>query len=619
MRSRHLLAALLVGLGVALPAAAPAADPPDAARIQKLVEQLGSAEFQDREKAAQELEAVGEPALPALRKAAAGDDAEVKARAAKLVTQIERRAESARELAATRVRLVYKDTPLAEAVADLRKKTGYAIQLYDPEGKLKGRKVTLDTGETTFWHAFDQFCQKAGVVEATAQDLRKLTPAPPGPALPGAAPAVPGPPPLPRRPPKDAPDRAAARFRAVGALAAAEPQAPPPPPPGKPAPRPAAATPLPAFPGGPAGPPVGTLPLPRDPGPVTQIALIDGKPQALPTDDSTAVRVRASGDSRTLTPAAGGEILVALEATPEPKLQWLITEGVKVEKAVDDQGQQLTQVPEARPAGPGAPPPALPPVPMFLPGGVWAPAPAPVIPVRLKKGEKPAKTIKELKGVLTAQVLTADRPYITVEDVAKANGKTVKGGGGSIKVLNVRKGDNDQVTVRFDFDAPPGVQPTMNAAAGWGAVPMGPGGPLPPPVAVPIAPPPPAPPKPAKRAAIPPGALAAVEDPPPPPAPPAPRPLPAPPPGQMGIGVAMPAFGLPGHAGFNGLTLHDEKGGYLPCQIRTQWRAGEDGRPRMEYVLTYAARKDVAARLVFSGRRIVTLDVPFTLKDVAIP
>src|SRR5437868_1972554 len=113
MRSRHLLAALLVGLGLALPAALPAADAADAARVKKLVEQLGSAEFQEREKAVEELDAVGEPALEALRKAAASDDAEIKTRAAKLVTKIERRVESARELAPTRVRLVHKDTPLA--------------------------------------------------------------------------------------------------------------------------------------------------------------------------------------------------------------------------------------------------------------------------------------------------------------------------------------------------------------------------------------------------------------------------------------------------------------------------------------------------------------------------
>jgi hypothetical protein len=89
----------------------------------------------------------------------------------------------------------------------------------------------------------------------------------------------------------------------------------------------------------------------------------------------------------------------------------------------------------------------------------------------------------------------------------------------------------------------------------------------------------------------------------------------------VGIAVGMPALGMPGFAGYNGLTLQDEKGGPLPCQIRPQWRApaAGAGRPQMEYVLTYTAKKDVAARLVFSGRRMITVEVPFTLKDVAVP
>jgi hypothetical protein len=243
------------------------------------------------------------------------------------------------------------------------------------------------------------------------------------------------------------------------------------------------------------------------------------------------------------------------------------------------------------------------------------------VAVRLKKGEKEARTIKELKGTLTAQVLTADRPYITVQDVAKAAGKTVKGGGGSIKVLKVTRGDNDQVTVQFELDAPPGVQPSMNAAAGWGAMPVpAPGGPLPVPAAVPVAPAvPPPPPAPPKRPALPLAALLAEEA-PPPAAPPAPPPLPPPPPpGRMGIAVGMPALGMPGYAGYNGLTLQDEKGGYLPCKIVSVWVAQPGGGAKQTYQLIYRARKDVAARLVFSGRRTITIEVPFTLKDVAIP
>jgi hypothetical protein len=600
MRSRHLLAALLLGLGLALPAAVPAPvpDKADAARIKKLVEQLGSGEFQQREQAAKELEAVGAPALEELRKATASADAEVKARATELVKKIERRAESARELAATRVRLVYKDTPVAEAVADLKKKTGYAIDLYDPEGKLKGRKVTLDTGETTFWHAFDQFCRKAGLVEATAQDMMKLIP-PPRPGLPGAAPLLPVPPPLPKAPPKDAPrPPAAARFKAAGALAA---QVPDPPPVRK----------LPAAP----APPAGRMRLRPWGGPtpqISQIALIDGKPKAVPTDDATAVRVRTGGDTRTFNPAGDGEILLALEATPEPKLQWIMTEGVRVEKAVDDQGQKLEQVAEARPA-PGAIP-APPRAAVFIPAIGWGSGGTQFVPVRLKKGAKPAKTLKELKGVITAQVLTAERPFITVEDVAKKAGKTVKGrSGGSIKILEVTKGDKDQVTVRIEMQQPEGVIPAM-APGGWGAVGMPvPAFRLAPPVAVPVAPPPPPP---APRPAKPRGALLAVEAAPPPATPPPPPPA-APPRGiAVRVAVGGPAF----IGGQHGLTLQDEKGNHLPCKVQQQWRGAGPGAPvKVEYVLVYWAQKDVAARLVYSGRRTVTIEVPFTLKDVAVP
>ncbi len=77
--------------------------------------------------------------------------------------------------------------PLAEAVADFQKKSGYNIHLHDPEGKLKERKIALDTGATTFWHALELFCAKAELTEASMQDLFEV-PRPPA-MVPGGAPA----------------------------------------------------------------------------------------------------------------------------------------------------------------------------------------------------------------------------------------------------------------------------------------------------------------------------------------------------------------------------------------------------------------------------------------------
>src|SRR5262249_17870915 len=176
---RHLCCglALLAGLGLvcATPGGA-AEDKSDDKAIAALVKKLGSGRFAEREKAQKELDKIGVPALEALRKAAQSTDPETARRAGELVAKFEKHALASKVLAAKRVHLKYKDTPLPEAIKDIQKQTGYNIALHDPEGKLKERKVTLDTGMTTFWQAFDQFCEKVGLVEATAQDLNQGAP-----------------------------------------------------------------------------------------------------------------------------------------------------------------------------------------------------------------------------------------------------------------------------------------------------------------------------------------------------------------------------------------------------------------------------------------------------------
>src|SRR5262245_1124168 len=165
MRSRYLLLALLIGAGLALVSSLPtsAGETADKEKIDKLIEQMGSGTFTERQKATKELAALGVPALEALRKAAKNDDPEVRKRADELVKKIEKEAASAQLLAPKRIHLVYKDTPVNEALADFHKKSGYNIYLHDPEGKLKERTITLDTGETTFWRAYELFCAKAGL------------------------------------------------------------------------------------------------------------------------------------------------------------------------------------------------------------------------------------------------------------------------------------------------------------------------------------------------------------------------------------------------------------------------------------------------------------------------
>jgi hypothetical protein len=616
MRNRYWPLALVLGLyaGMLAITPAPADDKPDVAKIQKLIDQMGSDTFEDREAAAKALGAIGEPALELLRKAVQNGEPEVRKRAEDLVRKIEKAAERNRVLGATKLRLTFKDTPVPEAVAEIQKKTGYNLYLHDPEGKLADRKVTLDTGETTFWNALEQFCQKAGLAEATQQELMRNPGAPRRGGVKGGG----GPQPLPaeRIPakddakPKDAPKKEEVKEAlqparvAVAAQDKAAPQpVPPPPPPAGPVAAPAAALIQPIFNGQPG-----------------QIILTDGKDKEKKeaADVTSAVRVKAGVRSEMFGAAPAGEVLLALEITPEPKLQWQQTMAVRVTKALDDQGQELKEITAAENpgAGPG----------FGGPGGfVAGPAVRPNVriawdgmhqyaPVRLKKGEKAAKVLKELSGTVTAQLLTAPQAVITADNILKSSGKTFKGvEEGSIKILDVSKGENGTVTVRFELEQPANMMPANGG--GWGV----PGG-------IQVMP------LPAAPRAVPQGALNNAAQ-----AQPAVAQIRANggvAAGQIQIQVqGQPAIGFavagPGGmmvplAGSNGIALLDGKGNPVPVLVQQQigWRPVQAGQKNVqEHIFVFQLEKGQSEemKLVFLGRKQTTIDIPFTLKDVALP
>src|SRR5438445_4015145 len=137
---------------------------PAAGRIAQLINQLGSKKFQERELAARELDAAGAVALESLKTAGRHPDPEISRRAECLAQRIEKRIETAQIVEAKCVHLSFRDTPLDEAVAEFARKTGFTIDL---QSRPRDQRITLDTGETTFWQALDQFCKKAGLVEQT--------------------------------------------------------------------------------------------------------------------------------------------------------------------------------------------------------------------------------------------------------------------------------------------------------------------------------------------------------------------------------------------------------------------------------------------------------------------
>ena len=646
---RHLCSwlALLAGLAVALDALpGRAADKADEAAIKKWIGKLGG-RFVEREKAQKELEKIGLPALDALRKAAEKGDPETRRRAGELVAKLEKQVLAARVLAPTKVRLTFKDTPVKEAVAELAKKTGYNITLHDPQNALKDRKVTLDTGETTFWQAFDQLCVKAGLTEASQQDLMQAVPVPlpgriqpPRGILPVNPPGRVAPlPPLrlkPALPPqKLAPPQKGARaeqaqLHFVFALKDEVKLAQAPAVKGK-----ARAVPaqiqvqpaqriqiLPAV-GGPiqiqpgvwrGGRPIRRWPM-IQPG---QIILKDGKARTLPTFYAGAVRIRVlDNPAQLIGPPPVGEHYLGLQVSPEPKIRWQQLVNVRIDKAVDDQGQTLMPGMGGTPAGPavgiGG---GFAPQPMIWNAGFGYGSLHQTIPVRLKKGEKPSKSLKELSGTITAAVLAEPETLISADNILKAVGKTFKGKeGGSIKVNAVEE-NNGQLRLRVELVQPANVVPANQA--GFGGIGFGgPGGPMilpiaPPPVPVPApAPLPPAKPLLPRGAFQVQGRVVQVQA--------APVQIQI----QIGGGGAVqinPGMGFVGGNNNGGLVLLDDKGKVIPTIGSGMMGRGGPGGVVWEHHLTFRPQKgQQPARLVFKGSKRVNVEIPFQFKNVTLP
>jgi hypothetical protein len=556
-----------MALLISLPSSADQA--PNKEKIDKLIEQLGSGSFAEREKATKELAGIGVAALEALRKAAKSEDAEVRKRVEYILPKIERQAESARLLVPKRVHLIYKDTPLGEAVADFGKKSGYSIELHDPDSKLKERKITLDTGETTFWSALGLFCDKAEMSEVSLDDLIQMPQAPGG--NPGGPPA--GAPPVIIKP-----VRGFMQGNMPGMM-----------------------------------------------GRMGQLLLKDGKAKSLPTDDRSAARIRVLGKSDQFGSAPEGELILALEVSLEPKRQWQAFQSIHIEKVVDDQDRELAQVIPQVEGAPGVVGnPAI-----ALPGqaGVqqmqaimqlqarqrmvqrrmgWSGL-SQQVPVQLKKGAKAAKSLKELQGVLTAQVLTEARPVITADNLEKAAGKTFKGQeGGSIKIVDVKVEEN-QTTIQLEFEQPPydRVVPAQpNVLPGVGIRNVAPRGMLRPP------PPPPAPP--AGKLAQPP----AVQ-----------RPAGKNPPGLAPV-VRAGSGPRQRMDSISGMSIQDDKGQTIPIdggrsRVTVQMDRQANGPAKQVLVWTlvcpHEKEKAKPSKVVYLGRKSVTVEIPFALKDVPLP
>ncbi len=125
----------------------------------ELLNRLGSPRFSERQEAMRSLEALGQAALPVLRKAQRTNDPEVRNRAFALVERIEKNL----MLSPTMVRLNFREQLLEDVVEALTDRSGIPIRLDPNTADLReGRRITIVAEEpVSFWEAIDRLGRTA--------------------------------------------------------------------------------------------------------------------------------------------------------------------------------------------------------------------------------------------------------------------------------------------------------------------------------------------------------------------------------------------------------------------------------------------------------------------------
>lgn len=156
---------------------AAAAEPPlkaiplnAAGTAARWADRLGDRDYQTREQATKELDALGDAALPALDTVIATGTPEAVRRAALVGGRIRARAENARAIAPKVVDIDLTDESFGTAVAEFQKQTGYQIRVNGDQAIL-GKKGTFAADQEPFWTALDRFAAATGLEFDSAAGL----------------------------------------------------------------------------------------------------------------------------------------------------------------------------------------------------------------------------------------------------------------------------------------------------------------------------------------------------------------------------------------------------------------------------------------------------------------
>ncbi|NBR06248.1 MAG: hypothetical protein EBT92_10800 [Planctomycetes bacterium] len=431
--------------------------------ISEMIQSLGNASFELREKAEKDLELVGEPALEQLRKARKSEDPEIRRRTESLIKKIETESDNKKLIAPRRITMKHTDIPVTEVIADLVKQSGYRIVLEDKSRALESKKITVEMKDASFWEALQTISAKANLVQVaglqgTAGNPIKVEFPKPNifpRAVPKVIPAVPE---KAGEEPKIQPKKGVKKDTTAKDIQVlfvpqekAQPVAPPP------------VLPQPVLPPG-IGQVFGQVAIGMDQAPVARgkenvIILKEGNVESLPTDNSSAFRIRLLKNPENIFGKPHEKhLLIGLEVTPEPRMKLQAITSVNITKAMDESGQILEQDTTVSRNEIVAPP---------MPGRIIA---KPIqelgqegkagaidskAPIHFLKGQKGSKSIQILEGKLVLQVLDDSKPILEITNIEKEVGKKIEGKSGAwLKINECGKDAKGLHSLRFEYDIP---------------------------------------------------------------------------------------------------------------------------------------------------------------------
>lgn len=432
--------------------------------ISEMIQSLGNASFELREKAEKDLGLAGEPALEQLRKARKSEDPEIRRRAESLIKKIEMESDNKKLIDPKKITMKHLDSPVTEVIADLVKQSGYRIVLEDKSSAMETKKITVEMKDTPFWEALRIITTKASLVEVAGVKGTKGNPIkvefPKGNIFPRAVPKlVPAVPEKEVEEPKIQPKKGVKNdvgARVVPVLFLPQEKANPVAPP--------IVLPQPLLPPQ-IGQIVGQMAIEIDRAPVGRvkenvIILKEGNIESLPADNKSAFRVRLLKNPESVFGKPDDKhILIGLDVTPEPRLKLHEITAVKITKAVDESGQILDQDTTVVRNDMAAPP---------MPGRIIA---RPVqglgqdgkagavdskVPVHFLKGKKESNSIQMLEGTLVLQVMDDSKPILEIINIDKEVGKKIEGKSGAwLKINECAKDAKGLHSLRFEYDIPP--------------------------------------------------------------------------------------------------------------------------------------------------------------------